>query len=684
MVTFADCIYEQMERKRFGKTKADEVVKRFNGLTAQYRAQGMADPELHAMTRAFNEMNMVLAERTKRSMATLMKTLDQRDFQNATPLTPYNKNKIYRVDPGTKVSTLVSQNQQVGGLSYTMQRYTAFGQIMSGLNDVLKQISKGVGGIQRGSPALMKNIVRELYGINTGDRSAREAAIAWRKGTDLTVEMFNQAGGSLRKLADFRLPQRMAAAKLVKTTFPKWAADMEKWLDWNKMFYPDGTPIPAADRTKVLTEVFNTLATGGANKIKPGSFAGQGAAIGNALDQHRFLVFKDAESWQAMHEAYGDGNLFDVMVGHMETMAHEIALLRQFGPNPRQGYQTARALAMKQAAEMDREALARGETGPTWTSLTEATLQTADRMAERMFRDNPMNPNSILGTAVTSISELLHAALLGSTSLLAVPGDLMTAANVSKLNGMGFTAPIKAYMDAVFNDPVFMKEMATQYGFIYDELTTAHYAASRYLDFNTHAPAWSRRISDTIMRASFLSGHTNRIRWATQMEFMGAMYRARGQTFEQTPFRRVMERNGLTEADWNTFRALTPDEPKPGVFFQAPIKLLDTNLPDKQRLYALFQGMLFQESRNMVPEGNIETSVSLKLGTRPDSLGGAILHSFAMYKSFPVSILTGMGRLALSSEKTAAGRVAWHRRPWCQHDGRCHARAADARVCLGP
>jgi len=54
----------------------------------------------------------------------------------------------------------------------------------------------------------------------------------------------------------------------------------------------------------------------------------------------------------------------------------------------------------------------------------------------------------------------------------------------------------------------------------------------------------------------------------------------------------------------------------------------------------------------MIPEATIEGSVALKDTTRPDTLPGALLSSFAMYKNFPISFAMIYGRLGMTAPGT--------------------------------
>lgn len=61
----------------------------------------------------------------------------------------------------------------------------------------------------------------------------------------------------------------------------------------------------------------------------------------------------------------------------------------------------------------------------------------------------------------------------------------------------------------------------------------------------------------------------------------------------------------------------------------------------------------------MVPEATLEAAVFLKGAERPDTLRGAILHSWSMYKNFPVSFWMIYGRLGMTSQ-SVKGRLGFY------------------------
>ena len=97
-----------------------------------------------------------------------------------------------------------------------------------------------------------------------------------------------------------------------------------------------GLPFSREKLSLVLDDVWRTITSGGLNKLKDGQSTFTGKSLGNRRTDHRFLVFKDAESWIKYQDEFGDPNAFNVMMNHIDGMSKDLAELEIFGPNPKQ------------------------------------------------------------------------------------------------------------------------------------------------------------------------------------------------------------------------------------------------------------------------------------------------------------------------------------------------------------
>lgn len=656
-VTFLECVRENLQSRGFGKKRIAEIEQDFRNRTAGYEAQGKdgAAAAQLAMRDTFDMMSYEARERAKRSAKMIATQADNISRIRQGADAPVSKFVMdgKRGSRGTAIAraavSLIEDDPRFNGLSYSANKETIRGQLYAIFGDTLETVGKGAFGVQKGK-AHLPNIVREIKGQATGDASAKAVADAWLKIQDLAVDMFNEAGGTMQRLNRY-IPQSQNAVKMVKAGKERWVEAHMKALDWSATRWPDGTPIPAADRKGVLERVYDTLTTDGASKLDETAFRGRGRAVGNMIDNHRFLHYADADAWLSIHEEFGDGNVFEVLTRHIEDMSHRIALVETFGPNPDMTRMNIVSIVRKEAAAV----------GPTELAHAEAVMKNKfDPMFETMTRENPMDPHSTFGALVTGASNILTAAQLGSASFLAIPGDFMQTAAVRALNRQGIFDGVGTYVKALATDRKFMREIATQSGFVMDEVVMSTYAQARFTGVATIGPAASRHISEATMRLSLMSGHTKAARWAVQSEFMGMMNRYRSTSFEELPFRQVMERYGIARDEWDALRnAVQPWTPRKGVEFMRPIDVLKSDMPNRQQLYRKFQGMIFDEARKMVPEATMEGAVALKGTTRPDTLVGALLYSFAMYKNFPISFMMIYGRLGLTSP-SVKGRLGFY------------------------
>jgi hypothetical protein len=651
---FLACVFDLADKRGFGPKRAQEIADRYTGLSEQYTAAGHATPEELAMRQVFSELHEQQAAKAKLAQASLNIAAEQNERVSGRATVEgasfgvrglFGDSKEGLAEARAAIS-FVQHDDRFKGSSYHTDLAIDRGALWSVMNDVMAKIEKGAFGVQRGA-AHLENMVRHLFGENTGDAAAKDLATAWRKTTDASVDMFNAAGGAMRKLADWNMPQAQSYGKILKQggqDGAEWIADHIRWLDWSKMAWPDGSPIGEGSRIDVLKDVYKTLSTDGLSKIDPSAFRGQGSAVGNAMNEHRFLRYKDGASWLEMHGKYGEGTVFDVMAGHIDSMAHQTALIRNFGPNPQ-----ASADRLKAAATV--AALNNGGTEAAKT--TEAVLKsTFDPMFATIMRRNAVDPHSIVAASVTATSNLLTAAQLGSASLLAIPGDFMTAAAVQIFNKTGLSPfnGLGTYLKTLAFDAAHQKEIALQSGFVLDGAISSTYAHQRFNGVATYGPEVSKRISDTMMRLSLMNGHTEAARWSVQQEMMGLFNRYAKTPIEELPFGAMLDRYGVTAKEWDAFRnGVQAHSPAEGVNLLRPIDLLQSSVDGKEGLFRQFQSMVLEESRKAVPEATIEGAVTLKSTTRPDTLVGALLHSFAMYKNFPVSMMMIYGRAAMAN-----------------------------------
>lgn len=660
--SFIDCVTENLEKKGYGKKKIDDFLVSYKRRVAENERAGMSPTaaDVDALRKTLDSVTymqrdklkaankqMEVAARTKfvmdkaRTITTSIFLGDRGAGLSGNPGAGIARGAAGMIEADARVSTVDLQSKIEGNF----YRYANL------LGDFLDVVRKGALGRQVGKMHI-PNIVREVFGEATGDGAAKSAAKAIRDLDGIMVDDFNRAGGSLRKRADYFLPQEKNAAKVSKMDREEFVRRERDRLAWDRMFDEEGNLIPVADRDDILRDVYDVLSTDGGVRISATKFKGRGSSIGNLLDKHRFLVYKDADSWMASHTDFGDGTPYDVMMNHVYHMARQTALVDQFGRNPGMWIDMAQAYAERMASDIKADAAKAGKSTKK-TQLARDAAEEGMRRTRAMFdvalHRNAINPNNNFANTVHTTNNVLTAAMLGGATILAVPSDLTTSLIVKKFNGMTAVPALDALVKGMVASGQ-ADVMARQFGFISDEVISANFIAERY-GMAGYGPQVSRQMTDAVLRMTGLNRWTNTMRFAARLQISAHLDRLRLTKFDDLgTMKLVMQRYGISARDWEAVRTMPAWTPpgQAGVTLFRPLDIMNSKLIDRDRLYQKFFGLIDQESKYMVPTATHEASVIGRGTTRPDTIAGAVLHSFSMYKNYPLTIMMNYGRLAMS------------------------------------
>lgn len=645
-MSFLDCIERSLTKKKITGKKAEEVKERYRNLYDSFIKQGMTkgDAEAAAVKQAIikadAEVTYRVRGRIKDQEIALRFNEGLRSFKGG--------------DYGLAAQSFMEQDARASNGNYVSRREKYRGMFHAAMDEAIAKYSTKAAGLYKPVQGL-ENIIKELFGEDSKDASAKLIADAWTKANDMGVELWNLHGGALLKRLDWRIPQLQSAVKLAKTGQKEWVNDHLGWLDWTKVRRSDGRLIDAADRVKILNDVHNTIKTDG--KWMPPDSAKGATATANMLDASRFLIYKDSAAWLGMHAKYGDGNVFEVMVHHMDDRAHHLAMLETFGRNPEAMRDMLKAQAMHLAGFADAQV-----TGPASTSTLPGVmekLKTFDDMFDKATRKNTMGAENKLAHAFSGVRNVLTSAVLGSATLVAVPGDMMTSALARHYAGLPWVQGFGKYLRALNPLDTEVRSLARRAGLVDDMAATVAYASQRFSGLNTYGPAWTKKLSDVALRLSLLTPHTQAARWAHGLEWMGFMHDMKGRAFADLPFQKTLQKYGILESDWNAFRAIASWEPEAGSQFLRPADILNGKLTDaKLALHDRFMALIGGESRLAVPDATLRAAVVLKGNTRPGTVLGELAASGAMFKNFPVTVAFLYGREALAKE-TMVGTASY-------------------------
>jgi len=643
---FLSCIAGHVAAGRLSETGKKQAADQFERIRDSFVAAGHAplDAASRAQERVVREITEQIFEKRKRDIAAGMAQVEGFARLDQAKDAKVGWRGVAGLDKTASqegvalaqaATSLLEANPKFGGVNVASQQELERGFLKTFFEDTFEQLGKGVFGIQKGAVHL-EAIAREMFGEASGDGVAAAMAQAFKKAGSIGIDRLNAAGASMRKLADYTLGDPSTAVRMHGKK-AQWVEDFMEATDWNRTTYKDGSLVgPDVDkRRKFLEEAFDTKYQDGANHLIEGAMRQRGAAMGNQLEKSRLLHIKDADAWLRLQEKYGEGNIVDFMMRHLDRIADTTGAVRVLGPNPEITLQAVKAEGMRRAAALDVRAKQSFEA--YWHNYT-------DEITKLAFKRNPMDPESVLATGVHSLSSWLISTQLGS-AMLASFGDFGTKAivkNYHKLDGFG---GMGHYLDAISSDKD-AKKLALSSGFVWDSVFKSMYVNERFMGAAQYGPKITRHLADGVMRASGLAQHTTGVKHAAMLETMAAFAKHKNDAFADLPFREMFERAGITEREWDVLRASKAFSPKEGVELLRPIDLAGTK---HDAVFQKMQGFLLDLRRQMVIETSWESQVRLRGTSRPDTLPGAILHSFSMYKSYPITFFLTYGRLAMAN-----------------------------------
>lgn len=505
------------------------------------------------------------------------------------------------------------------------------------MDRVLAEHSANLVGEVRNKAQLV-DIVRELFGENSGNGHAHELADAWSQTAEMLRQRYNAAGGNIGKLDRWGLPQSHDSRAVRKAGYDAWRAEILPRLDRARML-DERTGLPFSDEglELALRDVFETIRTDGWNKRNAG---GQGvASLANRRGEARFLQFRSAADWLAYSERFGGGTAFDAMMGHIDGMARDIALMEVLGPNPNATVEWLKDTLVK-SAELD--------TRPDSKAIerAEAAAKQIDGLFDEITGAANRPESRALALGFSVYRSYKTATALGSAFLSAVT-DTAFQFSTRKFNGLGAASMIRDYAKLFRPGSIEDQKLAVRLGLIAEEWSNKTSAQSRMLGEELTGET-SRRLAEGVLRVSGLSRWTQAGRWAFGMEFLGAITDHRGKTFAQLDpaFRAMFERNGFTAADWDAVRA-TPVEIERGVEWIKPSNVANQALGDR------LLEVILAETDMAVPVADLRTKAMINSVTPSGTPQGEAVKSMFLFKSFGISVLLMHGKRALAMTSPA-------------------------------
>ncbi len=478
---------------------------------------------------------------------------------------------------------------------------------------------------------------------STGNANAVELAGALTKALDYLRARYNEAGGQIGRI-DGWLPQTHDSRVIRDAGFDAWRGFISPLLDRGKIIdYRTGEPFADEAFDQFLRDAFETLRTDGWNKATPGATGGK--MLANQRAEHRILHFAGPDEADAYEARFGNGNMFEAIVAHIQAMSRDIALLDELGPNPAATVRWMKDGLVKSAAL---------DVAPGSKAIADAKRAATDvqQLYDEITGTNRVPYREDLALAFGTIRAVQTSAKLGSAMLSAIT-DLPISWRTMRFNGIAPTRYLTELMGMLNPLSAESRRDAVRFGLIADEWAHISAVTARYFaeDFGNET---ARRLASGVLRVSGLQGWTQGGRWAVGMATLGELTEQVGKSFDALDpnLRRAFEGNGISAADWDVIRAAPLDSRK-GVPWLNPTRIGDQRVGDK------LLAMLAAERDYAVPMPDLRTREAFnRFSGMRGTWGGEAKRSMILFRQFSFAVVRMHGTRAMKLGLAAGGLYA--------------------------
>lgn len=533
---------------------------------------------------------------------------------------------------------------------------------------------------ERFGMSVNKTMTDDIIRVMFGGKSDNPEIMAMAKEvSEMLEEMrlaFNRNGGNIKKLDNYGFMTSHDQKKVALTDQSEWVNDVMQGLDRNQYVKEDGSLMNDAELRTVLDDVYQTIATNGANKelkalnqqkksdaITP---IGGKSKMANRHQEARALHFKDGDAWlnyQSKYGTYNETGFHEILKNHVQRMSTEIAMMQNFGSNPRLAFET-----------ILNEALIRAKTDPR-NGQKHGVLDKQAHRATSIYNTLDAHTKAIdstLGNIMGGLRALMVSSKLGSTTITTF-GDHASMKRIGNMLGLSYTKSIA---------PEYMKQLtqgkyrdeALRFGLGITEMSGS---VSRFGDADVVSSATAsgrfnarmQALASATMKISGLNAVTAGAKRAfnlVHMNKLAEMTRKTSWNDLGEADLKILKGNGINESDWQLWQKLEPSKRDDGTpvltqndFFNVPDDVIKQFLPpDKQtsdraiqdfryKAAMKYQTHIFNEESVAIIEAGVRERSIINLG-EAGTIQGELGRTLFQFKGFPLAYMFRMGHRAFA------------------------------------
>ncbi|MDU7563777.1 MAG: hypothetical protein E7K63_15245 [Acinetobacter baumannii] len=527
---------------------------------------------------------------------------------------------------------------------------------------------------ERWGLSVNKEMTDDIIRVMFGGKSDNPEITAMAKDVSFALEemrlAFNRAGGNIRKLDNWGFMTSHDQKKVALSTEKEWIDEVLPKLDRNQYVREDGLLMSDSEVRTMLKDVYRTIATNGANKVLDGRKSitpvGGRSKMANRHQEARALHFKDGDSWleyQAKFGTYNETGFHEILKNHTHRMSTEIAMMQNFGSNPRLSFENLLEEASTKLKADPENGSKHGE------------IDKQSKRALSMYNTLDANTRAVdstLGNVMGGLRALMVASKLGGTTLTTI-GDHASTKKIANMLGLSYTKSVlPEYMKQLTQGKY--RDEALRFGLGITEMvgSTSRFGDADVVSSATKAGRFNARmqqLASTTLKISGLNAVTAGMKRAFNLVHMNKIAEMTRSTHWKDLGKddlKILKGNGITEKDWNLWRELTPSKREDGAivltqndFFNAPDEVIKKFLPkDKQdsptaivdyryKAAMKYQTHIFSEESVAVIEAGVRERSIINLGDA-GTIQGELGRTLFQFKGFPLAYMLRIGHRAFA------------------------------------
>ena len=410
-------------------------------------------------------------------------------------------------------------------------------------------------------------------------------------------------------------------AKLLKSAKNRWIQFIKSHLDLEKTFAENLSNDEVDQR---LDAIFNNITTGKSEIFTRSVISNDRQAV--ERQAHLFFYWTDHESFLNYSREYGKGNLFQALIGDLNSSANRIGTAELMGDAPLSIYNDLRKIQQEKTPK-----------GPLW-------YQGTDNILKEAMQQNQAAVSPTLGALGANIRSLGAIARLPTIALRSLP-DAAYIASFAQRWGNAYFKSLAYTLSHTFDS--FANEERKFIGKQFKLLVDSHLGYMvRFADLS-NGTELIHKVTTGFFRANLLESFDKGNRHSLMHVIAKGLYHQRHQSWQNlnSVTRFQLEKYGLEEKEWDLLRsknqqglfttanvdAVTDEELKRLYGHSKPYYEMRNDL--YRKVFSIFS--MAADNAVLMPDNF--TKAFMYYGTRPGTVTGEVLRMVMQFKGFAIN-----------------------------------------------